>query len=125
MIFTISLPEQCCIMTNFLSVLERHGICSLGFAVGSWVASQEKERFLDAFVARGHLIGNHGYMHSSFNEMTLEQFEVDLLRAHKKISGWLHDRRFFVSLIYAWGPQVNARPKRIVSLKSTLISMYP
>jgi peptidoglycan-N-acetylglucosamine deacetylase len=107
--FEVSLIDQRRIMTKFLSVLERHGICSLGFAVGSWVASPQEEALLDAFVARGHLVGNHSYMHSSFGEMTIEQFEADLLRAHETISRWVQGRYFYRFPYLRLGPSADRK----------------
>ena len=87
--------EQIRITSDILNALDQHRACCLGFAVGSWTANSQGQSLLASFARGEHVVCNHGHFHRALTDMTLGEFEQDLLRSHAQLSRWMGDRRYF------------------------------
>jgi hypothetical protein len=73
------------ILNDLLAVLDRHGVKTTMFIVGSWA-----EQYPDSVVEiaqRGHELGNHTYSHSNSRELSAGQLQAELQRTEEIIMG--------------------------------------
>jgi peptidoglycan/xylan/chitin deacetylase (PgdA/CDA1 family) len=72
------------ITQKMLSVLKKHNAPAVGFVNEMKLNTPGARDFycglLTDWLAAGHLLGNHGYSHLEFGEVTLQQYEDDFLR---------------------------------------------
>lgn len=80
-----------------LDTLQAHSIKAALFVVGRNVESDEGKGLLSEWNTAGHLIGNHTYSHQNFNapNVTLQQYEDDVLRAEIVLKTFSGFRRYF------------------------------
>ncbi len=83
------------VVNHIINVLEHYNIESLGFAVGEWCNDTADLKLLDLFYDAGHLIGNHSFSHQSIENMTLSEFESDLIKAEKILARWTRSNLYF------------------------------
>jgi peptidoglycan/xylan/chitin deacetylase (PgdA/CDA1 family) len=69
--------------------LERHRVPSTGFVNEKRIQSigdKEGKEILWEWVKSGHDLGNHGYSHSDFNQLTIEQMEEEIVSGERSLA---------------------------------------
>ena len=81
---------------RILKALAKHRVKAVLFVTGKRADNDAGKNLISAWDREGHAIGNHSYSHFYFNnaEISLAQFESDILRNESLI----HDYRHFVRL---------------------------
>src|SRR5215510_8656360 len=68
---------------KILSVLKKHKVSAVAFVVEGHLDSGEREAriaLLRQWVDAGMILGNHTYSHRSFNQLTVEQFQEEIVK---------------------------------------------
>lgn len=73
-----------------LSALEEEGLTSVFFVTGRNKLNEKGKYLLKSWSEGGHLIANHTFTHPNFNseKLSVEDFERELLKTDKVISGY-------------------------------------
>jgi len=75
------------IVQEINQALAAENIVATGFVIGNQVNSKTIPA-LEAFVGAGHLVGNHGWLHSDYEKLTERQFRKEVQRTGRKIKRW-------------------------------------
>lgn len=86
--------ERAKIFSGILRTLECFDLRTIGFVVGSYVLADDAP-LLDEFVGNGHLVGNHSFSYKPLNDLTVDEFERDLLRCEDVLARWLRRPMYF------------------------------
>lgn len=77
---------------SILKSLKKNHVPAIGFVIENRVqeigASQGRE-ILNRWVAEGNDLGNHTFSHTSFNELTVEQFEQEIVKGEHSFAAAL------------------------------------
>lgn len=74
---------------TILAALRRHNVPATGFVNEKKVQDMGEisgKEILREWVNNGHDLGNHGYSHSDFNQLTVEQMEQEIVSGEKSLS---------------------------------------
>jgi peptidoglycan-N-acetylglucosamine deacetylase len=71
------------ILNQLLNVLDRHGVKTTIFVLGSW--AEQYPDSVAAIARRGHEFGNHTYSHSNIRELSAAQLQAELERTEEII----------------------------------------
>ena len=77
-----------------LMSLERHRVPSTGFVNEKriqGIGDREGKEILWEWVKRGDDLGNHGYSHSDFNQLSIEQMEEEVVSGEKSLAEILRE----------------------------------
>lgn len=82
---------------RILKALAKHRVKAVLFVTGKRADSDAGKNLISAWDREGHAIGNHSYSHFYFNnaEISLAQFESDILRNESLIHNYRHFVRLF------------------------------
>jgi peptidoglycan-N-acetylglucosamine deacetylase len=82
---------------RILGALAKHRIKAVLFVTGKRADSDAGQKLISAWDRAGHAVGNHSYSHFYFNnaEISLAQFESDILRNEPLIRDYRHRVRLF------------------------------
>jgi peptidoglycan/xylan/chitin deacetylase (PgdA/CDA1 family) len=96
---------------RILAALSRHRIKATLFVTGKRVDSDAGRTLVSAWDQAGHAIGNHSYSHLFFNNanITLDQFESDVLRNEPLIQNCPHFLRLFRFPYFKEGETIEKR----------------
>lgn len=86
---TLDPVEARSINSSILNSLDRHHVPSIGFVIGKRVqeiGESTGKALLDEWVSRGYDLGNHTFSHIVLDDLTIEQFEDDILAGEKAIT---------------------------------------
>jgi peptidoglycan/xylan/chitin deacetylase (PgdA/CDA1 family) len=86
--------EQARQFRAILQAIESHGARGVFFANGERIRPSH-EPLLDELVQRGHLVGNHTYSHPSLNDVSVEEYQADILRNDRALTRWMKGPRYF------------------------------
>ena len=82
---SLSAEEALQMTESLLAALNAHGAEAIGFVTGSSIMVDEQvdDRLglLHLWIDEGMTLGSHSYSHESLNEMSLGEYQVDLLQA--------------------------------------------
>lgn len=103
-----------------LDLFDRYGVRITMFTVGRNVEDDAGAKRLEAWVERGHRIGNHTYSHFTINSPghSLEEFEADMLRAERILSAFKTYERMFRFPALKEGDTIAARDGMRAFLKA-------
>lgn len=71
-----------------LNSLDRYHVPAIGFVIGKRVqdiGNDQGQALLTEWVRRGYDLGNHTYSHTSFDDLTVEQFEREIVAGEAAI----------------------------------------
>jgi peptidoglycan-N-acetylglucosamine deacetylase len=74
-----------------LAVLDRLGIRAVFFCIGRELV--RRRGFVAAALAAGHLVGNHGWSHTAFSSMRLDECEREIDATHRLLVALHRDAR--------------------------------
>lgn len=96
---------------RMLAALSEHHLKAVLFVTGKRVDSEAGRKLIFDWNRAGHAIGNHSYSHLSFNNanVTLAQFESDVLRDEPLIRNYPHFVRLFRFPYFKEGETVEKR----------------
>lgn len=63
-------------LNALLNVLDKHGVKTTMFVIGSWAVAHEE--WIIKIARHGHELGNHSYSHSDLRQFTAEQIQAEL-----------------------------------------------
>jgi peptidoglycan-N-acetylglucosamine deacetylase len=86
--------EQARQFRSILQAIENHGARGVFFANGERIRPSH-EPLLDELVQRGHLVGNHTYSHPSLNDVSVDEYQADILRNDRALARWMKAPRYF------------------------------
>lgn len=81
----VSPEEGMQIVLDIEQALSSHAVVATGFVVGRQV-TRKTSAALEAFVAGGHALGNHGWSHTDVDELSKRQFQRELQKTHRVIN---------------------------------------
>lgn len=86
--------EQARQFRAILQAIESHGARGVFFANAERIRPSH-EPLLDELVQRGHLVGNHTYSHPSLNDVSVEEYQAEILRNDRALTRWMKGPRYF------------------------------
>ena len=90
----LSLEDQQAAFNGILAALKKHEVTAAGFANGQRI-KPEWSAYLDAWVAAGHVLGNHTYSHPDLNSLSVKSYTRNIERGEKSIAPWLSETKYF------------------------------
>jgi peptidoglycan-N-acetylglucosamine deacetylase len=83
------------IFYDILNTLDKYEVKATGFVVGNKITEQHHISFLQEFVTRGHLLGNHSFSHPDLNKISIENYKLDILKCDSIISPLINGNKYF------------------------------
>jgi peptidoglycan/xylan/chitin deacetylase (PgdA/CDA1 family) len=94
---------------RILAALANHKVKSVLFVCGMRVDSAAGHDLVGAWDRGGHLIANHSYSHFNLDEVTLAEFQADVLKNEPLITSYPHFTRLFRYPMFKEGNTVDKR----------------